>query len=247
MLSDSDAVEEGLRLGGVGIWRWKLNSEQLEWTRNLESVHHLPAGAFDGTLSSFQRDLHPDDAASVWQKIAESIDTGAPDRAVYRTNPRPDTPELWIETSGGETFGVYGSRYLTGVCLDVTERVRNERALERRLAQQNAVARFGSFALSERDFQTILDDAVRIAADVLDVPLTKILQFADSADQLVLRAGVGWAEGLVGQGKAGPKKLRRRATLSWLTGRSSLGIRRTRRALTGRSCCMTTRSEVGFR
>jgi two-component sensor histidine kinase len=205
-LSDTRAVDEGLRLGGVGVWRWKIDTEQLEWTRNLERVHHLPSGSFDGTLSSFQRDLHPDDAAVVWQQIVESIETGAPYRAVYRTAPRPDTPELWIETSGGVTVGGDGSRYLTGVCLDVTERIRNEIALKGRLAQQNAVARFGSFALNERDFQAILDRAVLVAAEVLEVPLTKILQFADSADHLVLRAGVGWAEGLVGHGTVGTER-----------------------------------------
>ncbi len=202
-LCEPGALVEGLRLGGAGVWRWKIDSEQLEWTKNLESVHHLPPGAFDGTLSSFQRDLHPDDAAGVWQKIAESIQTGTPYQAVYRTAPRPGVPDLWIETSGGVVAGPEGSRYLTGVCLDVSERVRKEQALKRSLDQQRAVARFGTFALSESKFSLVLDGAVQVAAEVLDVPLTKILQFSDSADHLVLRAGVGWAEGLVGHGEVG--------------------------------------------
>ncbi|MEF2554119.1 HWE histidine kinase domain-containing protein [Aurantimonas sp. A2-1-M11] len=202
-LSESIALQEGLRLGGAGIWRWKLNSEQLEWTSNLENVHHLPPGSFDGTLSSFQKDIHPDDAGVVWKNIMESIETGAPYRTVYRIAPRSNMPDLWIETSGGVTTMSDGSKYLTGVCLDVSDRVRNEHKLERRLAQQHAVARFGSFALNERDFQKVLDSAVQVAAELLRVPLTKILQFADSADHLVLRAGIGWADGLVGHGKVG--------------------------------------------
>lgn len=202
-LTDARALEEGLRLGGAGIWRWKINSEQLEWTRNLEGVHRLPSGSFDGTLTSFQRDLHPDDASDVWRKITASIETGAPYKAVYRTAPRPGEPDRWIETSGGVVNAADGARYLTGVCLDVTERVQDEQELQRRLTQQNAVARFGSFALGERDFQKVMDEAVRNAAEVLDVPLTKILQFADNAEHLVLRAGVGWAPGLVGHGKVG--------------------------------------------
>jgi two-component sensor histidine kinase len=202
-LSEPRALAEGLRLGGAGVWRWKIDSDQLEWTRNLESVHHLPPGSFDGTLSSFQRDLHPDDAEGVWQKIQACIQTGAPYRAVYRTAPRPNEPDIWIETAGGVVVGPDGSCYLTGICLDVSERIRNEHQLARRLAQQNAVARFGSTALNESNLQKVLDDAVQIAAEVLQVPLTKILQFADSADHLVLRAGVGWADGLVGHGKVG--------------------------------------------
>ncbi len=202
-LSDSNALEEGLRLGGAGVWRWKIDSDLLEWTRNLESVHHLPHGSFDGTLESFQRDLHPDDAAGVWQKITQSIETGALYKAVYRTAPRDSAPDLWIETSGGIITMPDGTRYLTGICLDVSDRIRQEQELKRRLEQQHAVARFGTFALNERDFGKILEAAVQLAAEVLAVPLTKILQFADTADHLILRAGVGWSDGLVGKGRVG--------------------------------------------
>ena len=202
-LSEAEALEDGLRLGGAGIWRWKTGSDQLWWTRNLEQVHHLPPGSFDGSLSSFQRDLHPDDAEGIWRKIKESIETGAPYRAVYRTAPRAQQGELWIETAGGITTDPDGSRYLTGVCLDVSDRIRGEQELARRLEQHRAVARFGSFALSEDDLQDVLNEAVRIAGEVLRVPLTKILQFSDTADHLVLRAGIGWADGLVGKGHVG--------------------------------------------
>lgn len=203
ILSDPDLLQEGLRLGGVGVWRWKIGSDELRWTNNLEAVHRLEPGTFDGRLSSFQTDLHPEDSAQVWQQIGESTETGAPYRTVYRTAPRESGDELWIETSGGVVTGADGERFLTGVCLDVTDRVRGEAELERRLLQQRAVARFGSFALSENDIQRVLDEAVRVAAEVLRVPLTKVLQFADSADHLLLRSGLGWDEGLVGQASVG--------------------------------------------
>lgn len=202
-LTAPTALEEGLRHGGAGVWRWRIDGEQLEWTSNLESIHRLPHGSFDGTLTSFQLDLHPDDASYVWKQIETSITTGLPYWAVYRTAPRQNQGEIWIETSGGVTTEPDGSRYLTGVCIDVTERVRNEHRLERKLVQQNAVSRFGSFALNEQDFQKVLDEAVRVAGEVLQVPLTKILEFSDSAEHLVLRAGLGWAEGLVGKGEVG--------------------------------------------
>lgn len=202
-LTLAGAMEDGLRLGGTGVWRWKIDSDHLDWTRNLERVHGLPPGSFDGTLASFQRDIHPDDVESVWQKIMASIETGEHYQAVYRTTPRPGVDEIWIEASGGITVDRDGSRYLTGVCHEVSERIRNEHQLERGLAQQNAVARFGSFALNEDNLQKVLNEAVRIAADVLQVPLTKILEFADTAEHLVLRAGIAWADGLVGHGRVG--------------------------------------------
>ena len=104
-LSEPGALVEGLRLGGAGVWRWKIDSDQLEWTRNLENVHQLPSGSFDGTLSSFQQDLHPDDAEGVWQKIQASVETGAPYRAVYRTAPRPTNRIFGSRQPAGSSSG----------------------------------------------------------------------------------------------------------------------------------------------
>lgn len=202
-LTDGPALAEGLRLGRAGVWRWKIDSNELEWTAHLAQVHALPPEAFDGTLASFQNDLHPEDSAAVWQQILATLDTGAPYRCLYRTAPRAGQPDLWIEASGGISHAPDGTRYLTGICTEVSARVRGEQQLARRLAQHHAVARFGSYALAEPDFQKVLDRAVEIAADVLAVPLTKILQFADTADHLVLVAGLGWKDGLVGTGKVG--------------------------------------------
>jgi PAS domain S-box-containing protein len=205
-LDDSDSLIEGLRMGGVGVWRWRIESDILAWTENLERVHGLPAGAFDGTLASFQRDIHPDDTESVWEHIQNTLLTGEPYRAVYRTRPRYGDEALWIETSGGIVTDAEGVRYLTGICQDVTARVRGEKELQSRLRQQRAIEQFGSFALAENDFQKVLDGAVAVAAEVLDLPLTKILQFADAADHLVLQAGLGWHEGLVGDACVGIEK-----------------------------------------
>jgi two-component sensor histidine kinase len=202
-LRDSAPVLEGLRLGEIGVWRWRIDTDQLEWTENLEQVHDLPRGSFDGTLASFQRDIHPDDVDAVWRSIELTVATGHPYRAVYRTAPRPDKPPLWIETSGGIITAADGTRFLTGICIDVTDRVRNELELKRRLRQQQAIERCGSFALGQTDFQITLQRATETAADVLDVPLAKVLRFSDSADKLLLAAGVGWREGLVGTATVG--------------------------------------------
>ena len=198
-LADPAALLEGLGAGAVGVWRWQVDSDRLDWTRNLEAVHDLPAGSFDGTLASFQRDIHPGDAARVWARISRSLENGDAYRVVYRTRPKPDGSFVWVEASGGLVQGPDGRRFLTGVCMDVSARVRAEAELQRRLRQQQAVERFGSFAFGEPQLQVILDRAVETAADVLGLPLAAIYEIGASADRLRLRAGTGWAEGEVGE------------------------------------------------
>ena len=198
-----EEVGDALRHGGVGVWRWKVDTEELHWSDNLEALHGLPDGRFDGTLSSFQRDLFPEDADAVWLAIRKTLATGGPYRAVYRSS---EAPDRCIEAAGGVTVSRDGSRYLTGVCFDVTSRVRKESELAQRLKQQQTVTEFGTYALAEADFNKVLTRAVETAAEVFDVPMTKVLRLDDAADQLLLVAGVGWDNGLVGRAVVGIEK-----------------------------------------
>ncbi|MEE2566286.1 sensor histidine kinase [Hyphobacterium marinum] len=72
-----------------------------------------------------------------------------------------------------------------------------------RLEQQRALAELGSIALSEESFDNFLQTLTEVLARILHCPMTKVLQFADEADLLNLRAGVGWRDGLVGKARVG--------------------------------------------
>lgn len=202
-LADGATILAGLRLASVGVWRWRLSDGRLERTNNIEAAAKAPPEAFSGALASLGRDVHPDDAARVQAAIERTLATGDPYRVVYRAAPREGRDTVWLEACGGLIHDPRDGVVLTGVRQDVTERVRGEQELASRLRQQKAIERLGSFALKEARFQTILERAVETAADVLGAPLTKILQFADSADHLVLKAGTGWRAGLVGVAAVG--------------------------------------------
>jgi two-component sensor histidine kinase len=199
LVKDSKQLLDALRLGEVGAWRWRIGSDELWWSENLTAMHALPPPGFDGTLSSFQKDLHPDDAETVWEDIRQSVQTGLPYRTTYRTMPCAGHETQWFEATGGVVVDDSGAKYLTGTCIDVTRRVQMERELERRLRQQQLMRALSSFALGESDFGKILRYAVHAAAEIFEVPLVKIMRFAEPADHLVLIEGVGWKEGIVGQ------------------------------------------------
>jgi signal transduction histidine kinase/ActR/RegA family two-component response regulator len=64
--------------------------------------------------------------------------------------------------------------------------------------QQAAVARFGSFALRERDLMKILTEAARVCADGLGVPFSKVCRYRAEEDDLLIVAGYGWRDGVIG-------------------------------------------------
>ena len=88
---------------------------------------------------------------------------------------------------------------------DQLERRVEERTatLAQRERQQAAVARLGQMALSGEELTRLYDRAVGLVAETLEVEYTKVLKLLEDGKTLLILAGVGWREGLVGQGTIG--------------------------------------------
>lgn len=88
-----------------------------------------------------------------------------------------------------------------GVSLDITDRKQKEAELDLRTRQQQALAALGQAVLAQRDIQTIFELAVECVVRTVDVTLCKVLELLPSGREMLLRAGIGWHEGLVGHAR----------------------------------------------
>jgi two-component sensor histidine kinase/DNA-binding response OmpR family regulator len=64
--------------------------------------------------------------------------------------------------------------------------------------QQAAIAGFGSFALRQNDLLTVLTEAAKVCAEGLDVPFCKVCRYREDEKDLLIEAGFGWKDGVVG-------------------------------------------------
>jgi len=96
-----------------------------------------------------------------------------------------------LENPDGETV-------LAGIGRDVTERKRRERELEQRQRQQQIVAEFGQYALGTNDIDELMAEASRLVAETLETDYCKVLDLDSDENELLLRQGVGWQQGIVG-------------------------------------------------
>jgi signal transduction histidine kinase/CheY-like chemotaxis protein/HAMP domain-containing protein len=80
----------------------------------------------------------------------------------------------------------------------VTERERTEQTLLTRSLQQTVVSALGQFALVSKDLSALLNQAVMLVAQTLEVQYCGILQLRPETSDLLLRAGVGWKSGAIG-------------------------------------------------
>ncbi len=77
------------------------------------------------------------------------------------------------------------------------------RALRQRIRQQEILAELGVTALQGADFDKLLADTARLTAEALRAEFCKVLEHIPSENRLLVRAGVGWDEGIVGKASIG--------------------------------------------
>jgi two-component sensor histidine kinase len=198
--TSAEVLAEGLDSGGVGVWRWEVATGKLTWSHNLESIHRLPPGTFDGTFESFSRDIHADDRARVMEEIQNALATRNDYRVEYRL-PAGDTDTTrWIEARG-RVFRNADSTpaVMTGICTDITSHKNAEVELALRARQHEAVVHLGEKALAGADLKAVFDDAVANVAELISADFAEILELSQERDELVARAGFGWPDVIEGQ------------------------------------------------
>jgi two-component sensor histidine kinase len=77
------------------------------------------------------------------------------------------------------------------------------RALRLRIRQQELLAELGVLALQRASFSDLLNRTAQMTAEGLDAAYCKIMEYIPADNRLLVRAGVGWGEGVVGKATVG--------------------------------------------
>ena len=72
------------------------------------------------------------------------------------------------------------------------------RALHLRIRQQEILAELGVQALQGKPFLDLLDQTARLTAEGMEAEFCKVLEYIPAENRFLVRAGVGWQEGIVG-------------------------------------------------
>ena len=77
------------------------------------------------------------------------------------------------------------------------------RSLHQRIRQQEILAELGVFALRKSPFLDLLNQTARLTAEGLEAQFCKVLEYLPGENRFLVRAGVGWHEGIVGVASVG--------------------------------------------
>jgi two-component sensor histidine kinase len=77
------------------------------------------------------------------------------------------------------------------------------RALHLRIRQQEILAELGVLALQGTPFLELLNQTARLTAEGMTAEFCKVLEYLPAQNRLLVRAGIGWHEGIVGVATVG--------------------------------------------
>ena len=121
---------------------------------------------------------------------------GARDATEYRLTDRQGDPLIYECRLNVVPYR--GDKGVLMVLENVTERTLLTQEASQVAQFQSVLARISSLAVSGTPVQEVMNEAVRLTTETLNVELCKILIPRESDEHLYLVAGIGWREGLIG-------------------------------------------------
>lgn len=149
---------------------------------------------------AFVEITHPDDMDKT-VKLADRLRRGdIPSYSLDKRYVTKDGGAVWVSvTVSLVKDNDQNPLYFLSMISDISERKLNERKLEMRERQQMAIAQLGQSALAGIGLDKLIDQVPGIIRRSLGVGYCKVLELQPDGKVLLLKAGVGWRDGLVGK------------------------------------------------
>jgi two-component system cell cycle sensor histidine kinase/response regulator CckA len=142
LAQSQERLQLALKAARMGTWRWEVGSNALSWDEGLKQLYGLAPGDTVTQLEQFMERVFQDDRPYV-QKVVDRAIQGAGELDYELRIVLPDGRIRWLADQGRVVRDQAGTPvYLTGVCLDVTER----KQMEERLRQAQRMDSVGQLA-----------------------------------------------------------------------------------------------------
>jgi PAS domain S-box-containing protein len=184
--------------GEFGVWHYV--------SPQIEAILGFTPEEWCVDFSLWASRLHPDDRASVIDFETDVV-AGMPPvgASEYRLLHR-DGHVVWVRDDALLVVEEDGTKCWHGVITDITEAKEAQAELERRAAQQAAVARLGEHALEGASISDLMQDAITAAAQLVNADLAAVIELIPDREAFVLRSAYGLKDNRVNETIPGGRK-----------------------------------------
>jgi PAS domain S-box-containing protein len=174
-----ERLQAALFASETGTFRWNIQTNELDWDENLDRLFGLPPGQTARSLEAFIQLVHPDDRQSVIdccnRCASEGADFDLDFRVVY-----PDGSIHWLADKGKTVSDAAGNpAYMSGACVDITDRKRTEAELQQKNAILNVVNESTPTPIFVKDYQGRHIFANPAALTALGKPIDQVIGYRD--------------------------------------------------------------------
>ncbi|MEC4813680.1 MAG: PAS domain-containing protein [Scytonema sp. PMC 1069.18] len=196
--SQEAQLRMALEAARMSTWNWDILNNKLTWSDNIKTLLGLGTGTDETTYETFVECIYPQDRDFVQHSVKQALWKGTEYDIEFRVVGR-DRSIRWIASKGvvfRDSSGV--ALRMSGVDMDITKRKQAEEAMEVYANRQALVAELSQEALAGMDLTVLMHQTVVFVAQSLEVEYCDVLELLQDGDTLLLRAGVGWNQRLVG-------------------------------------------------
>jgi len=119
------------RAANIGSWDWDIRTGDLHWSETIEPLFGFRPGEFGGTHEAFLECVHPEDRQYVIDSVNACVEDGKEYNIEHRIAWRDGTVRSVLETGNVLRDKNGKAVRMLGVLMDVTERKRAEKALQK--------------------------------------------------------------------------------------------------------------------
>lgn len=106
----------------IGDWQWDIKTGKVTWSKEVEAMHGIPVGSFNGNYEDWLNTIHPEDRDATVMQLTTAMQQHRDYDVEYRTI-RPDGLWYWTAARGRFVYDEQGEPIrLIGMCMDVTSR-----------------------------------------------------------------------------------------------------------------------------
>ncbi|RQW81594.1 MAG: PAS domain S-box protein [Methanothrix sp.] len=171
----NERLETALQGAGAGTWDWNVIDNSIAWSPELFEVFGIDPKSNAASFHVWNSVLHPEDRDGANSRIKQAITEHTGLDSIYRIV-RPDGSVRWINALGRGIYDHDRPVRMIGICIDITERKRQEERLSKLTRLYAVLSRVNEIIVRKQDVESLYSDVCRVVAEIGSFPLVWIGQ-----------------------------------------------------------------------